>query len=57
MFMEYYRFIVNGEGIYQMFSKEKYLNDPARINKPDGSWLPKVGENILALNPSGLSMG
>ncbi len=41
--MEYYRFIVNGVGIYEMIHREVEMNDPRRLNKPDGSWLPKKG--------------
>lgn len=41
--MEYYRFIVNGVGIYKMIHREVEMNDPRRLNKPDGSWLSKEG--------------
>jgi len=41
--MEYYRFITNGVGIYEAIQSEVAMNDPRRLNKPDGSWLPKKG--------------
>ncbi len=41
--MEYYRFIVNGLGIYEAIQNEVPTNDSRRLNKPDGSWLPKKG--------------
>ena len=41
--MEYYRFITNGVGIYEAISNEIEMSDPRRLNKPDGSWLPKEG--------------
>ncbi len=41
--MNYYRFIKNGTGIYEAVAKESPKDDPRRINKPDGSWLPKKG--------------
>ena len=40
---EYYRFIVGNQGIYEVVEKSCPKNDPRRVNKPDGSWLPKVG--------------
>lgn len=43
--MEYYRFITNGVGIYEAISNEVEMNDQRRLNKPDGSWLPKKGLN------------
>ncbi len=41
--MEYYRFITNGVGIYEAISKGVEINDFRRLNKPDGSWLPRKG--------------
>ena len=41
--MEYYRFIVNGIGIYEAVENDCPRDDQRRMNKPDGSWLPKVG--------------
>jgi len=41
--MEYYRFITNGVGIYEAIQNEVEINDSRRLNKPDGSWLPKKG--------------
>jgi len=41
--MEYYRFIANGRGIYETVDKDCPKDDPRRLNKPDGSWLPKKG--------------
>ncbi len=41
--MEYYRFITDGVGIYEAIQNEVAINDPRRLNKPDGSWLPKKG--------------
>lgn len=42
--MEYYRFVTNGMGIYEKVTKEVPADDSRRLNKPDGSWLPKEGE-------------
>jgi len=41
--MEYYRFITNGRGIYEAVDQDCSKDDPRRLNKPDGSWLPKKG--------------
>ncbi len=41
--MNYYRFVKKGIGIYEAVAKESPKDDPRRINKPDGSWLPKKG--------------
>ena len=41
--MSYYRFSVNGLGIYEAVNKDCPKDDPRRANKPDGSWLPKKG--------------
>lgn len=43
--MEYYRFITNSVGIYEAISNEIEANDPSRLNKPDGAWLPKKGSD------------
>lgn len=40
---EYYRFAVNGVGIYELIQREVGQNDSRRKNKPDGSWLIKKG--------------
>ncbi len=42
-YMEYYRFIVNGRGIYEAVDQDCPKDNPRRLNKPDGSWLPKEG--------------
>ncbi|MBT3604683.1 MAG: hypothetical protein HOE48_10570 [Candidatus Latescibacteria bacterium] len=39
-----YRFVVNNTGIYEAVEQACPRNDPRRQNKPDGSWLPKVGQ-------------
>lgn len=41
--MIYYRFVVGGVGIYEAVERDCLRNDPRRLNKPDGSWLPKKG--------------
>jgi hypothetical protein len=41
----YYRVTVNGIGIYEAVQKNCPKEDNRKINKPDGSWLNKVGEN------------
>lgn len=39
-----YRFIVGNIGIYEAVEKDCPKDDLRRLNKPDGSWLPKIGE-------------
>ncbi len=39
-----YRFLCNDIGIYEEVDKQCSRDDKRRNNKPDGSWLPKVGE-------------
>jgi hypothetical protein len=41
--MSYFRFVVGGVGIYEAVERDCLRNDPRRLNKPDGSWLPKKG--------------
>lgn len=41
--MGYYRFVTNGVGIYEAVERDCPRNDSRRLNKPDGSWLPKRG--------------
>ena len=42
---EYYRFIVGDKGIYEAVDKDCPKSDERRKQKPDGSWLAKVGMN------------
>lgn len=42
--MRIVRFEVDGLGIYEAVDKHCPRNDIRRKNKPDGSWLPKIGE-------------
>ena len=44
---EYYRFVIGEIGIYDKVEKDCPKNDLRRNNKPDGSWLPKVGIDYL----------
>lgn len=39
-----YRFVCSDAGIYEAVEKYCPKNDERRLAKPDGSWLPKVGE-------------
>ena len=39
----FYRFLVHGTGIYEAVEGECPRTDLRRSNKPDGSWLPRVG--------------
>ncbi len=41
--MKYYRFIVNGVGIYEAVDRDCPKDNPCRLDKPDGSLLPKKG--------------
>ncbi|MBI4836387.1 MAG: hypothetical protein HY817_03955 [Candidatus Abawacabacteria bacterium] len=41
--MHYYRFIVGKLGIYEAVERDCPKDDVRRLQKPDGSWLPKVG--------------
>lgn len=40
----FYRFVANGVGIYEAVDKYCPRTDLRRNGKPDGSWLPRVGE-------------
>lgn len=40
---KFYRFVVDGIGIYEAVDRDCPKDDPRRENKPDGSWLPKKG--------------
>ncbi|HLD05080.1 MAG TPA: hypothetical protein VJG90_05165 [Candidatus Nanoarchaeia archaeon] len=42
----FFRFLSGEKGIYEVVEKDCPKEDPRRENKPDGSWLPKVGENF-----------
>ena len=42
----FYRFLAAGVGIYEAVEKDCPRTDPRRQNKPDGSWLPRVGEGF-----------
>ena len=44
--MQYYRFTCSGKGIYEVVDRDCPRTDPRRFDKPDGSWLPKVGPNF-----------
>jgi hypothetical protein len=48
----------DGMGIYEAVEKHCPRTDPRRENKPDGSWLPRVGHNypgaISFWKPAGL---
>lgn len=41
--MAWYRVTVDGVGIYEAADRDCLRDDVRRQNKPDGSWLPKVG--------------
>lgn len=44
---KFYRFIVGDQGIYEaVYTLDPERNDPRRANKPDGGWLPRVGEDF-----------
>jgi len=42
---EYFRIVVGELGIYEAVDRDCPRSDARRENKPDGSWLPKVGAN------------
>ena len=42
--MKLYRFQVEENGIFEAVEIDCPRDDRRRANKPDGSWLPKVGE-------------
>ncbi|MSR71049.1 MAG: hypothetical protein EXS50_00035 [Candidatus Taylorbacteria bacterium] len=44
---KFYRFEVDGIGIYEAVDRDCKKDDSRRANKPDGSWLPKKGINYL----------
>jgi aminoglycoside phosphotransferase (APT) family kinase protein len=44
------RFECNGVGIYEAVDKHCPRNDERRKTKPDGSWLPRVGEKFPGAN-------
>lgn len=47
MMKEYfYRFLVDGIGVYEKVETDCPKHDTRRKNKPDGSWLPKVGQKF-----------
>jgi hypothetical protein len=41
--MSFYRFESDNVGIYEAVNRDCPVDDPKRINKPDGSWLSRVG--------------
>lgn len=41
----FYRMISGNFGIYEAVDKDCLKTDDRRLNKPDGSWLPKIGMN------------
>lgn len=41
--MTYYRFISNGKGVYEQVDIDCPKDSALREDKPDGSWLAKVG--------------
>lgn len=41
----FYRFLSRQKGIYEIVDRDCPRDDERRQNKPDGSWLPKVGVN------------
>jgi hypothetical protein len=41
--MKYYRCTVHNTGIYEIIQNKIAKDDPRRLHKPDGSWLPKKG--------------
>ena len=43
---EYYRVVSGTMGIYEAVDKECPDDDPRRVNKPDGAWLPKIGQRF-----------
>lgn len=43
--LKYYRFEVDGVGIYEAVDKDCPKDDERRKKKPDGSWLTKAGPN------------
>ncbi len=42
---EFYRFVVGDNGIYETVHQDCPKSDKRRDNKPDGSWLARVGES------------
>jgi hypothetical protein len=42
--MSFYRVTVGGKGIYEAVDRDCPKGDIRRKNKPDGSWLAKVGK-------------
>ena len=43
--MKLYRFQVGDIGIYEAVDRDCPRDDKRRASKPDGSWLPKIGNN------------
>ncbi len=43
---KFYRVVCDDVGIYEAVDKFCPRSDERRKNKPDGSWLPKVGQNF-----------
>jgi hypothetical protein len=46
MIMKYFHFVVGQSGIYEAVEKDCPRADDRRREKPDGSWLPRVGESF-----------
>lgn len=44
--MYLYRFLAGSSGIYEAVERDCPKTDPRRSVKPDGAWLPKVGERF-----------
>jgi len=40
---KFYRIVVDNLGVYEAVERDCPKNDPRRMNKPDGSWLPRKG--------------
>lgn len=43
---QFYRFVVDEVGIYEAVDRDCPPGDARRKDKPDGSWLPKMGRNF-----------
>ncbi len=44
--IEYYRVVSGAAGIYEAVDRDCPRDDPRRADKPDGLWLPKVGQKF-----------
>ena len=42
---KFYRIVVGDVGIYEAVFRDCPKDDPRRAHKPDGGWLPRVGED------------